>query len=79
MELAGLTRRDRSRVARYNALASNLAQGNVSPAAFRRRVSRWAPVAGYSFLSDPDTLLALWEQRRAADQETFVYSTARAA
>jgi hypothetical protein len=73
IELDGLTRRDRVRVARYNALVSNLAQGNISPAAFRRRVSRWQTIAGHRFLADPDAVLALMEQRRAADQETFTY------
>jgi hypothetical protein len=77
--LGGLHRRDRVRAARYAALSSNLVQGRISPAAFRRRVSRWAPIAGHRFLADPDAVVALLEQQRAADQETFIYRTGRAA
>lgn len=73
VELAGLGRLDRSRVARYASLTGALAQGQISPAAFRRRVSRWAPIAGHQFSADPAAVLALLEQRRAAGLDSFVY------
>ena len=72
-ELGALGRRDRSRVARYDALVSNLAQGRITAAAFRRRVSRWAPIGDQRFLADPAAVLALLEQRRAAGLDTFLY------
>jgi hypothetical protein len=79
VEIAGLSRRDVSRAARYDALVSNLKQGRISPAAFQRRVSSWRPIAGHTFVSDPAAALAIVEARRAADQESFVYRNGRAA
>ena len=79
VEMAGLSRRDVSRAARYDALVSNLKQGRISASAFKRRVSSWRPIAGYTFVSDPAAALAIAEARRAADQEPFVYRNGRAA
>jgi hypothetical protein len=76
--LAGLARRDVSRAARYDALVSNLTQGRIAPRAFQRRVSSWRPIAGYTFLSDAEAVLAIVEARRAADEEVFVYRSGRA-
>ncbi len=73
VELAGLHRAERRRVARYDALVSNLLQGRLRPAAFRARVSSWRPVAGFRFLSDPDAVVAILDERRESGEETFVY------
>jgi hypothetical protein len=73
VELAGLSRAERRRVARYDALASNLVQGRLSPAAFRARVSGWRRIAGFRFLADPDAVVAILDDRRQSGEETFVY------
>lgn len=79
VEMEGLSRRDVSRAARYDALVSNLKQGRISPAAFQRRVSAWRPITGHTFVSDPAAALAIADARRAAEQESFVYKNRRAA
>jgi hypothetical protein len=71
-------RRDLKRAARYDNLVSQLASGRLSPAAFRRWVGSWRPIADHHFLSDPDVVLAIIEARRAGEQELFVYSSGRA-
>jgi hypothetical protein len=78
-EYEGLSRRDVSRAAKYDALVSNLRQGNISPQEFRRRVSAWQPIAGERFLADPDAVLTIVEERRAAGEDLFVYRSGRAA
>jgi len=79
VEMAGLSRRDVSRAARYDALVSNLAQGRISPAEFKRRVSAWRPIAGHTFVSNPQAALAIAEERRAAGNDLFIYRSGRAA
>ncbi len=74
----GLSRRDTRRAARYGALVGQLSERQLSPAAFRRRVSSWRPISGYRFLADPDAVLAILEQRRAEDRELFYYTSGRA-
>jgi hypothetical protein len=68
-----------SRAARYDALVSNLRQGHISPEAFEKRVSGWRSIAGQTFLSDPNAVLAIAEERRAAEEPPFVYRSGRAA
>jgi hypothetical protein len=75
----GLSRRDASRLARYNSLTGQLAQGTLSPRAFERRVSAWRPVGGQQLTSDPAAVLARLDQLRAGDQELFRYRRSRAA
>jgi hypothetical protein len=74
-----LSRRDRSRAGRYGDLVGKLDAGRNSPAEFRRRVGRWRPIIGERFLSDPDAVLRLLDERRAQDLETFVYERGRSA
>jgi hypothetical protein len=78
VELSGLSRQERSRIGRYGSLVGQLRDGQITPAAFRRRVSRWAPVAGLPLLSDPDAVLAIVERRRAAGEPSFVYRNGQA-
>jgi hypothetical protein len=68
-----LSRRDCSRAGRYADLVGKLDAGRITAAEFRRRVSRWRPIAGERFLADPEAVLAILEQRRARDVEVFVY------
>jgi hypothetical protein len=75
--IEGLSRRDVSRAARYDAFVSNLANGRILPAEFRRKIRAWRPIAGFRFLSDPDAVLALIEELRAADIELFYYEPGR--
>lgn len=75
----GLSGRDLRRAGRYGRLARELESGRLSHAAFRRQVGAWRPIAGFRFLSDPDAVLALVEDRRAADLEIFYYDSGRAA
>jgi hypothetical protein len=77
VELSGLSRRDVRRAARYDNLVRQMAEGRVSAATFRRRVGRWRPIDGRRFLSDPDAVLAVLEDRRALDLEIFVYTSGR--
>jgi hypothetical protein len=74
----GLSRADTRRAARYEGLVGQLRDGKITPATFERRVSSWRPIAGYRFLSDPYAVLAILEERRAQDQEIFVYDSGRA-
>jgi len=76
--IEGLLRRDLRRAGRYDSLVGKLEEHRITPAEFRRRVRSWRPIAGFRFLSDPDAVLALLEERRASDQEVFVYSSGRA-
>jgi hypothetical protein len=76
--LENLSRGDLRRAARYDALVSNLVQGDIIPAAFRRRVKSWSPIAGERFLSDPEAVLALVAARHADGEELFVCSSGRA-
>ena len=75
---SNLTRGEMRRATRYDALASNLIQGKVSPAAFRRRIGSWRPIRGERFLADPAAVLAILDARRAGDEETFRCSSGRA-
>ena len=71
--LDNLTRGEARRLARYDAMMSNLVQGDLSPRAFERRVGAWRPIRGERFLADPAAVLAILDQRRQAGDETFVY------
>lgn len=77
--LEGLTRGEIRRAGRYNALVDQLAAGQLSPQAFRRRVSGWAPLRGERLLSDPDRVLAVLEARRASGLEIFRVTSGQAA
>jgi hypothetical protein len=77
VDLGNLSRAEARRVGRYNALVRQLADGKLSPAAFRRRVSSWRPFRDEHFLSDPDAVLALLEGRRSSDEEPFYYERGR--
>jgi hypothetical protein len=72
------SRREASRAARYDAYVGQLAEGRITARAFERKISGWRPIRGERFLSNPDAVLAVLENRRAADQETFVYRSGRA-
>ena len=77
--IEGLNRRDRSRAGRYGDLVHKLQRGDITEEEFRRRVRRWRPIAGESFLSDAEAVLAILDELRATDRETFVYDHASAA
>jgi hypothetical protein len=77
--IEALSRRDLRRAGRYDHLVRQLDEGRISPAAFQRRVRGWRPIVGERFLSDPDAVLALLEDRRASDLEVFYYESGRAA
>ena len=57
VELTGLTRRDRSRAACYASVVGQLLEGRITPADFRKRISRWSSISGHQLLADP---LADW-------------------
>jgi hypothetical protein len=74
-----VSRRDAQRAGRYMALVGRLANREIGPDTFRRRVHSWRPLpGGLRFLADPDAVLAFIEVRRAADVELFVYESGRA-
>jgi hypothetical protein len=56
---------------------ARLQSGRTSPTHFRSRVASWRPIAGHRFLSDPDAVLAILEERRAQDKEIFYYDAGR--
>ena len=68
--IEGLSAYDVSRAASYDALVGNLSRGRVQPTTFRLLVDE-EPLAGFRFLADPDAVLALIEELRAADIEVF--------
>jgi len=61
------------RLGRWNAEASNLVQGDLSAATFRRRVRSWAPLRGERFEFDPDIVKATLRSRDEAGDPLFVY------
>jgi len=71
--LDDLSRGERVRLARYDALLSNLSTGDLSGAAFYRRVSGWAPIRGERFESDPAVALAILDERRQSGETLFEY------
>jgi hypothetical protein len=75
--LEGLNRRNLSRAGKHADLIQKLDQGRLEPSAFKRRVGSWRPIVGCHFLSDPDAVLYLLQQRRAEDREVFVYDSGR--
>jgi hypothetical protein len=76
--LEGVTRREASRIGKYESLTGLLREGQISPRRFRNQVSSWRPIRGERFLSDPDRVLAVMEARRAGEEELFVYRSGRA-
>jgi hypothetical protein len=78
-EVSHLNRAETARLARYNGLVGQLAQGQISPAEFERRVRSWRPVAGERLASNPEAVLARLEQRRAEDAELVYYVSGRTA
>lgn len=76
-ELHGLSRGEARRVARYDSLLGHLAAGDISGAAFRRRVSSWAAIRGERFLADPDLALALLSERAEGGESLFRYEGRR--
>lgn len=68
-----VTRSEARRIARYDALTSNLLQGKISSREFRRRVGHWRPIRGERFLADPDVVIATLDERRQVGDDVFVY------
>lgn len=75
--LEDLSRGERVRQARYDAMLSNLSTGDMRGATFRRRVSQWAPIRGEKFLADPAAALAILEERREAGDPLYIYKGRR--
>ena len=72
------SRRDASRLGRYNNLVRQLAEGKISGPEFQRRVSRWRPLAsGERLESRPEAALAAVEDARARGVEVFKYRSGR--
>lgn len=73
--LEDVSRSDARRAGRYmGAVGALLAvedtdAWNERAQAFQRRFKRWGPIAGHTLVTDPATLLALEEARRAGGQE----------
>jgi len=76
--LDSVSRRDAARAGRYQHLVRSLTEGKMHPEAFRRRVSKWRPIAGHQLVADPSAILALVEERRASGAPLFVYESGRA-
>jgi hypothetical protein len=72
-----MTRLEAGRDGRYFALLRAYERGDVTAAEFRRKVSRWRPVAGESLEPDADVALAV-AQRMAPGDWHFDYRHGRA-
>jgi hypothetical protein len=73
-----VTRGEARRINRVNALSSNLVQNNISEREYARRVRSYKPLPnGDRFLSDPATLIASWEELRAAGEDPWHYESGR--
>jgi hypothetical protein len=72
-----VTRAEARRLGRYFALLRSYERGEVGTAEFRRRVSRWRPVAGHRLEADPDTALAMAARMSPGDWR-FDYRHGRA-
>ena len=75
--LDNVTRGEARRLARYDAMMSNLVQGDLSPRAFQRRVGAWRPIRGERFLADPAAVMAILDMRRQAGEVVFIYEGRR--
>jgi hypothetical protein len=64
---------ERRRIARWNARAGELRQGQITPGRFRQLVGSWAPFRGDRFESDPAVVLATLAERAEADETLFEY------
>ncbi len=64
---------ERRRIARWNALAGELRQGQITPERFRKRVGSWAPLRGERFEFDPDVVLATLAERAESGDVLFEY------
>jgi hypothetical protein len=54
-----VSRREMQRVVAHHHLIDRLERGEITPTEFRRRVSRWRPLKGRRFVSDPALALAM--------------------
>ena len=75
--LEDVTRGEARRLARYDAMMSNLVQGDLSPRAFQRRVGSWRPIRGERFLADPAAVMAILDMRRQVGDPVFIYEGRR--
>jgi hypothetical protein len=75
--LEDVTRGEARRLARYDAMMSNLVQGDISPPAFERRVGAWRPIRGERFLADPAAVMAILDMRRQVGDPVFIYEGRR--
>ena len=68
---------ERRRVARWNARAGELRQGQISPERFRRLVGSWSEFRGLRFEADPAVVLATLAERAEGGEDLFRYEGRR--
>lgn len=68
---------ERRRIARWNARAGELRQGQITPERFRRLVGTWAPLRGVRFETDPAVVLATLAERAEGGEDLFRYEGRR--
>ncbi len=68
-----LTRGEARRVARWNARAGELKEGQLTPGRFRQLVAAWEPFRGMNFESDPAVVVAQLVELQEAGEAPFVY------
>jgi len=71
------SRRERSRIARWNSLAGQLVDGEMTSSEFRRRIRTWRPIRDDRFESNPELVLAILDARRIAGDSVFIYEGRR--
>jgi hypothetical protein len=72
-----VNRAEAKRLGRYYVEVRRLERGEIGPSQFRRKVSRWAPVAGHKLAADPNVALALTATTAPSDWR-FDYRHGRA-
>lgn len=68
---------ERQRIARWNARAGELLEGEISPERFRRLVGSWRPLREMRFEDDPNIVVATLAERREAGEDVFIYEGRR--
>jgi len=74
---ADVSYRDAQRAGRYLELTRRLQENRITPGEFQRRVQRWRPIAGVSFLADPRRVLALLVMGASEDVEFYTTRSRR--
>lgn len=71
-----LSPKEKTTAGKYDSLVAQLMRGRIGPAEFRDEVAKLPTFRGRKLASNPDAVLARVEQRRALEEEVFIYERA---